>query len=159
MRIIYDFVHSKPVIPEKVKVKSCEVKIPRVFVCDTCDKYGFSQSKLKSHVCKVTNTVTSDNDLESHTVMPPDDFPNSFSDETIVHEGLKERNMEENTETIDDSKENIPLNTISINISQTQQNDSEENDNIDDDDKPWEPRVEIGISKFKRQKVTHLVHY
>ena len=83
MRIIYDFVHSKPVIPEKVKVKSCEVKIPRVFVCDTCDKYEFSQSKLKSHECKFTKIVTtSDNDLESsHTVMLPDESPNSFSEE------------------------------------------------------------------------------
>ena len=125
-----NFVHSKPVIPEKVTVKSCEMKIPRVFVCDTCDKYGFSQSKLKSHVCKVTKTATSDNDLESHTVMPPDDSPNSFSDERIVHEGLKERNMEESTETIDDSKENKPLNNVSIDISQTQENDSEENDNL-----------------------------
>jgi len=73
MRIIYDFVHSKPVIPEKVKVKSCEVKIPRVFVCDTCDKYEFSQSKLQSHVCKVIKIVTSDNttDSESHTVLLP----------------------------------------------------------------------------------------
>ena len=76
MRIIYDFVHSKPVIPEKVKVKSCEVKIPRVFVCDTCDKYDFSQSQLKSHVCEV-KIETSDNvtDSEIHT------DPLNFSEE------------------------------------------------------------------------------
>ena len=118
------------VTQKKCEKVPCEVKIPRVFVCGTCDKYEFSQSKLKSHECKFTKIVTSDNDLESHNIMLPDDSPNSFSDKTNVHEGSKERKMEENTETIDDSKENKPPNNVSINISQTQENDSQENDNL-----------------------------